>query len=115
MFGWFRPICPCDPAAKPWVEDRLRWLTGQFGLHVLLEAPVILPTEEFFPDPWDGSPKAAQRMFRRICEYMGVDSDSVELPKLTTTSAGQDLARCRPVCLIDERLYHFNLDIFSTI
>jgi hypothetical protein len=79
MFAWFRPTCPCDPAAKAWVEDRLRWLTGQFGLHVLLERPVILPTEEYFPDPWDGSPKAARRMFHRVCEYMGVDPDAVEL------------------------------------
>jgi hypothetical protein len=79
MFGWFRPVCPCDAAAKPWLEERLGWLTRQFGLHVLLEAPVILPTEEFFPDPWDGTPKAARRMFRRVCEYMGVDTDAVEL------------------------------------
>ena len=79
MFGLFRPVCPCDPAAKRWVEDRLRWLSGQFGLHVLLERPVILPTPEFFPDPWDGSPKAARRMFRRVCEYMGADTDLVEL------------------------------------
>jgi hypothetical protein len=79
MFGWFHPVCPCDPAAKKWVEDRLRWLVKQFGLHVLLERPIILPTEEFFPDPWDGTPKAARRMFHRVCEYMGVDRDDVEL------------------------------------
>jgi hypothetical protein len=79
MFGWFRPICPCDPAAKRWVEDRLQWLVKQFGLHILLERPIILPTETFFPDPWDGSPKAVRRMFRRVCEYMGVDPNSVQL------------------------------------
>ena len=44
MFGWFRPTCPCDPAAKQWVEDRLQWLTRQFGLHILLERPIILPS-----------------------------------------------------------------------
>jgi hypothetical protein len=79
MFGWFRATCPCDPAAKRWVEDRLRWLSQQFGLHILLERPIILPTPEFFPDPWDGSPKAVRRMFRRVCGYMGVDPDCVEL------------------------------------
>src|SRR5262245_34261895 len=79
MFGWFRPACPCDPAAKRWVEDRLRWLSGQFGLHLLLERPIILPTVEFFPDPWDGSSRAVRRMFRRVCGYMGVNPDSVEL------------------------------------
>jgi hypothetical protein len=79
MFGWFRPTCPCDPAAKRWVEERLRWLSGQFGLHILLERDAILPTAEFFPDAWDGTPKAGRRMFRRVCEYMGVAPDAVEL------------------------------------
>ena len=83
MFGWFQPVCPCDPAAKQWVEERLDWLTEQFGLHILLERPIILPTEEFFPDPWDGSPKAVRLMFRRVCGYMGVDPDDIQLELFT--------------------------------
>lgn len=79
MFGWFRPRCPCDPAAKCWVEERLQWLAKQFGLHILLERPILLPTCAFFPDPWDGSPKAARRMFRRVCGYMNIDPESLEL------------------------------------
>jgi hypothetical protein len=83
MFGWFRPTCPCDPVAKRWVEDRLKWLSRQFGLHTLLERPIILPTNEFFPDPYDGSPKAVERMFHRVCGYMEVDPDSVEFEQFT--------------------------------
>jgi hypothetical protein len=83
MFGWFQPTCPCDPAAKHWVEGRLEWLTRQFGLHVLLERPIILPTSEFFPDAWDGTPKAVDRMFRRVSGYMDVDPDDVELDLFT--------------------------------
>lgn len=79
MFGWFQPRCPCDPVAKVWVEEHLKWLSQQFGLHILLERPIIVPTSEYFPDPWDGSTKAARRMFRRVCEYMHVDPDSIEL------------------------------------
>jgi hypothetical protein len=79
MFGWFRPVCPCDAAAKPWVESRLQWLSRQFGLHILLERQVILPTSEFFPDAWDGSPKAARALFRRVCGYMSVDPDVVQI------------------------------------
>lgn len=79
MFGWFLPTCPCDPAAKRWVEDSLQWLSRQFGLHILLERPVILPTAEFFPDPWDGSTKAARTTFRRVCSYMNIDPGTVEL------------------------------------
>jgi hypothetical protein len=88
MFGWFRPVCPCDPEAKLWVEQRLRWLTRQFGLHILLERQVILPTAEFFPDAWDGSPKAVRRMFRRVCGYMGVDPDDVEIQLFNDQTPG---------------------------
>jgi hypothetical protein len=88
MFGWFRPRSPCDPAAKVWVEGRLKWLSEQFGLHILLERPIILPTNEFFPDPYDGSSKAVRRMFRRVCQYMEVDPDAVELKLFNDRKAG---------------------------
>ena len=92
MFGWFRTVCPCDPAAKRWVEDRLRWLTKQFGLHVFLERPVITPTEEFFPDAYDSSPRSAKVLFHRVCDYMGVDPDDVELELFNDTSnVGMDI------------------------
>ncbi len=45
----------------------------------MLERQLILPTEEFFPDKWDGTPQAGQVMFRRVCGYMGVDPRHVSL------------------------------------
>jgi hypothetical protein len=87
MFRWFRPTCPCDPEAKRWVEERLRWLTKAFGLHILLERPVVLPTPEFFPDPYDASKKSVRVLFQRVCEYMGVDPDDVELQFFNDTRA----------------------------
>jgi hypothetical protein len=88
MFGWSRPTCPCDPAAKRWVEDRLKWLVGQFGLHILLERPVIQPTDEFFPDPYDGSHASGRRLFQRVCEYMGVNPRDVEVEFFKDLSPG---------------------------
>jgi hypothetical protein len=79
MFGWFKPICPCDPAAKQWIETQLEWLTRQFGLHILLESPVIKPTSTYFPDEWDGSKESVLRLFHRVCQYMKVDEDAVQL------------------------------------
>jgi hypothetical protein len=79
VFGLFKPTSPCDPAAKRWVEERLRWLTEQFGLPMLLEWPIILPTPSFFPDSWDGTEKSVRAMFRRVCDYMRVDPDDVEM------------------------------------
>jgi hypothetical protein len=83
MFGWFSPTCPCDPAAKPWIEERLRWLSVQFGIHILLERPIILPTSEFFPDDWDGSLESVRRMFQRVCQYMAVNPATVEVQLFT--------------------------------
>jgi hypothetical protein len=88
MFGWSRPTCPCDPAAKRWVEGRLQWLSRQFGLHILLERPIILPTDEFFLDPYDGSPTAVRRMLRRVCDYMEVDPEAVEIKPFTDRTPG---------------------------
>src|SRR5579862_2068901 len=83
MFGFGHPTCPCDPSAKRWVEGCIQMLAGHFGLHVLLERPIILPTNEFFPDAYDGSPGAVRVMFGRVCSYMGVDPDQVELEIFT--------------------------------
>jgi hypothetical protein len=88
MFGWFRPTCPCDPVAKRWIEDRLKWLSRQFDLYLLLERPIVLPTPEFFPDAWDASPKAVRRLFRRVCKYMEVNPDTMEVTLCTDRRPG---------------------------
>lgn len=80
MLGWlFPPSCPCDPAAKEWVEERLEWLAEEFDDHAFNGRRVVLPTAEFFPDPYDGSTKAARRVFNRVCEYMDVVPAVVKL------------------------------------
>jgi len=52
MFGWlFPPKCPCDPAAKAWVESRLGWLDGQFPDNAFSGREIVLPTAKFFDTP----------------------------------------------------------------
>lgn len=79
MFGLFRPTCPCDPAAKDWVEARLQWLVDEFPDTAFTGRPVVLPTPEFFPDPYDGSKRAVRVLLDRVCEYMDVIPDLVAL------------------------------------
>ena len=80
MLGWlFPPSCPCDPAAKEWVEERLEWLAEEFDDHAFNGRRIVLPTPEFFPDPYDGSKKAARWLFNRVCEYMDVVPELVKL------------------------------------
>jgi hypothetical protein len=95
MLGWlFRPTCPVDPAAKSWVEERMRWLTGEFGGELGYEFPVILPTPKFFPDEYDGSKKAARILLDRVCAYMGV------VPALVALKVFAD---SRSLWLVNER------------
>ncbi|VTT99312.1 Uncharacterized protein OS=Planctomyces limnophilus (strain ATCC 43296 / DSM 3776 / IFAM 1008 / 290) GN=Plim_2537 PE=4 SV=1 [Gemmataceae bacterium] len=80
MFDWlFGSPCPLDPAAKNWVETRLAWLQDEFGEDELLTNPIILPTPTYFPDPYDGSRRAARVLFDRVCGYAGIDPAALRL------------------------------------
>jgi hypothetical protein len=80
MLSWlFAPSCPCDPAAKAWAEERLRWLTEEFDDHAFNGRTLVLPTPEFFPDPYDGSKRAVRALLDRVCGYMDVVPDLVAL------------------------------------
>ena len=79
MLGWFSPSCPLGTREKTWVERRMAWLAGRFGIERLRKARILLPTEEFFPDRYDADEASAQVYFDRMCGYMGVDPSTVEL------------------------------------
>lgn len=79
---------------------RLPW-TGDFGLtapssvcrfslgaHRLLQATVVLPTVEHFPDPYHRSEVALQRMFHRAATQMQVNPADVDV---TLFASGDDL------------------------
>ena len=65
--------CPVDPDQQKWVDYRFGWLEQQFGSEAAKNCPVILPTPEYFPDPYNGTQSDGQQMFERICRYMNVD------------------------------------------
>jgi len=80
MLHWlFPPSCPCDPAAKAWVEERLHWLSEEFEDHAFNGRRIVLPTPEFFPDPYDGSKRAVRALLNRVCEFLDVVPDLVSL------------------------------------
>ncbi len=81
MFGWLRsaPKCPVDLTDKVWIEQRFAWLIQKFGVGPWRELRVVLPTEEFFPERFNGSEADVAILFRRVAAYMGVRPDRVEL------------------------------------
>jgi hypothetical protein len=78
MFG-FSPKLPVTDEERQWVDDGFRRLEKLLGRRRMLEAQVVLPTAECFPDPYDKTPGAAEMLFRRVCGYMGVDRKRIEL------------------------------------
>jgi hypothetical protein len=92
MFGWLFPAkCPVPDDRRAWLEARLNWLGAQFGPKRLLARPVVLPTPQFFPDVYDGTPRAAELVFARVCGYMDIDPARVALGWHENGSAGVPL------------------------
>src|SRR3984893_2169346 len=80
MLGWlFPPSCPCDPAAKAWVEERLQWLSEEFDDHAFNGRRLVLPTPEYFPDLSCSSKRAVRVLLDQVCGYMDVVPDLVAL------------------------------------
>jgi hypothetical protein len=61
----------------------MEWGREAFGERTVRDARVILPTEAFFPDSYDGSDAAAERMFDRVCAYTGIERSRVRLALVT--------------------------------
>ena len=70
--------CPVDVETRAWIDGRFTWLIGQFGRE-RPQSTVILPTADFFPDKFDGRYETVRLLFDRVCGYMGVDPNSVEI------------------------------------
>ena len=74
MFGWFSPQCPIELKMKVWIEKRMRWLADTLGRKRMLEAVVIMPTAEFFPDSYEPTYVCISRLLQRLKLFMGVST-----------------------------------------
>jgi hypothetical protein len=77
--GWFTPKCPVDPDTKEWIDHSFDWLINEIGLDTVRAVEMLLPTEEHFPDPYDGTELSIRKMFDRVCGYMDVDPEAVNV------------------------------------
>lgn len=77
MFGIFKSKCPVSEESRQWVQRRFDWAWHTFREKA--SEQVILPTCDFFPDPYDGGEEAAKRMFDRVCGFLNIDRQRVEL------------------------------------
>jgi hypothetical protein len=75
---------PDDPLLPPRAERQrvmleLQRLVRGPGLAPFLRAPLVLPTERHFPDPWRGGGASVARVLRRLARYAGLDRARVKV------------------------------------
>jgi hypothetical protein len=79
MLWPFASSCPVDGSSRRWIDEHLGSLSRAFEDESPVERDIILPTCDYFPDPYDGSPEAVRRLFDRVCGYMNVEPRHVRL------------------------------------
>jgi hypothetical protein len=76
---WSTPTCPVEEDDKLWLEESMEWLLEEFGCDAFRDVTVVLPTDEFFPDSYSAEEDDARALVDRVCEYMSVNRDLIEL------------------------------------
>ncbi len=77
MFG-LSPKLPVSEEQRQWVDEGFRRLERLLGRRRMIEAQVVEPTAEDFPDPYDKTLEAAEALFSRVCGYMRIHRHSIE-------------------------------------
>jgi hypothetical protein len=75
---WFAPQCPVNEEQQRWIEQSSSWLVNEFEIQPR-DVVVVLPTPEFFPDTYRALEVDVERLLKRLCNYMGVSRDRLEL------------------------------------
>lgn len=83
-----KPRLPVTEDQQKWVDEGFRRLSRMLGSSRMTTARVVLPTDEFFPDPYDSSTEALHALFLRVCGYMHVQPSRVKL-ELIPDHAGE--------------------------
>jgi len=82
MFGLFskkQPECPIDTNTRLWMEQAFVWLVQEFGQNNLLNKPMLFPTTEHFPIPYDGSRESFIQTAHIIARQMEIDLQTINL------------------------------------
>jgi hypothetical protein len=90
MFG-FKPKLPCSDDERDWVDDGFDRLIRLLGRSRLLECALVEPSDKCFPEPYDGTERALETLFQRVCNYMQVDRTLIRLAVLGGAAEFKDL------------------------
>lgn len=85
LFG--KPAPPLENEWRLWVDENAAWILEEFGHQAIRERTVALPSPEYFPDRYDGTEHAVERLVQRVCGYMDVDRSRFRLEVFTDGDA----------------------------
>src|SRR5579883_2608236 len=77
MFG-FRAKLPITSEQKVWIDSAFEGLSRHLGRQRMIEAEVILPDAQYFPNRYDATDASAEKLFQRLCEYMQVERACID-------------------------------------
>jgi len=75
---------------RDWLGQSLRDLIRARGIAQFAGAPLLTPSDEDFPDPWDGSVRAAHRITQRLMHHAGIGDLRISLTALPDDDAAPD-------------------------
>jgi len=78
MFGFSKKL-PLTDKERLWIEESLLWLLKEFGTDFFLKQQLVLPEARFFPEKFTGSEECVRNLVNRICQFMDVDTNHVEV------------------------------------
>ena len=96
MFGWFESKSPLTAEQRGWIDRRFTWLRREFG-DERLRGVVVTPTHEFFPDRYAPNAQCALALLDRLCAYMDVKRERLELQLYTSPSADEVATAFNPM------------------
>ncbi len=89
MLGWLTPKCPVNACEKVVIEQRFAKLLEVFGSERTRSAEVVLPTREFFPAPFTGTPECVPAVLEPLCRALGIRAEGVVVEFFDSQELGQ--------------------------
>ncbi|WP_412538124.1 hypothetical protein R8Z50_19925 [Longispora sp. K20-0274] len=111
--------CPVPDADRIWIDEQLIWLADEFGAQAF-QGPVVLPTAEFFAEPYGGEPRDAARLLDQVAGYLHVESRRIDLEiysadQMPGTAGHYQVRDGRPVISIERGRLERSGSVISTI
>ena len=75
---------------REWLGRSLREIINKRGIAQFACAPLLTPSDDDFPDPWDGSVRAAHRLTQRLMQHAGLGKLNISLTALPDDDAAPE-------------------------